>query len=145
MNFFKRNRKINFEKEKLVLCRIGLVTDYKILEYGTSYTSWDYKAKTTWQSFPEIRILVKTRFGFYYEPEDFLGLYRDKHYNKGYENVEVGEKFVEKTNDLPIQYFKDIVLTKRELRTKKISLKRIKELENLLNSKWSLKLSHGTY
>jgi len=134
MNFFKRNRKINFEKEVLVLCRIALVTDYKILEYGDENTWWDYHSETFWSILPETRILIRSRSDYYYEPDTFWA-WTSIRYQKGYKFLKIGEKFVEKTDDIPIQHIENITLTERKLKTKKISLKRIKELENLLNSK----------
>lgn len=135
MDFFKRNRKISFEKEDLVLCKIALVTDYKILEYGDENTWWDYCSETLWITFPKTRILIRTNSDCYYEPDDYFNIFERRKYQMGHRYLKVGERFVKETNNIPIQYLKTIILTKKELKTKKISLKRIKELENLLNSK----------
>ncbi len=48
--------------------------------------------------------------------------------------VRMGDEFVKVLTTLPIQYNSCIELTDKELRTGKITLKRIRELENLLNS-----------
>ena len=135
MNFFKRNRKINFEKEDLVLCKIALITEYKILEYGTSNTSWDYHDKTTWDELPGIRILIRYDSRHYYEPNDYFELFERRNYQKGYDFLKEGDLFVKETDNIPIQHCKKIILTEKELKTKRITLKRIKELEDLLNSK----------
>lgn len=45
----------------------------------------------------------------------------------------VGDEFVE--TDIPMIDCSEIILTKKELKTSKISLKRIREIEDLLNSK----------
>lgn len=134
MNIFKRNKKINFEKEDLVLCRIALITDYKVLAYGTRFTSWDYQTETTWRILPEIRILIRGDSERYYEPNDYFNLYEKREYQKGHEFLREGERFVKQTDNMPIQYIANITLTQKELKTKKISLKRIKEIEDLLNS-----------
>jgi len=135
MNFFKRNRKISFQEEDLVLCRIALVTDYKILEYGTRNTSWDYHDQTTWRVLPEVRILIREGAEYYYEPHEHFELFGKRRYKKGHGFLKEGDRFVVETNNIPIQYCTEITLTEKELKTKKITLKRIKELENLLNSK----------
>ena len=130
MNIFKQNKKINFRKDDLVLCRIGIVVNTQIEKVSNTNTSWDYSQKTTYLPIKEKRILIRY-YGRYYEPEDHRYSYARK---KDSFNT-IGDKIVIETDNIPIQYIEEIPLTEKEKRRGKISFRRIKELENLLNSK----------
>lgn len=134
MNIFKRNKKINFEKEDLVLCKIALVTDCKIVGYGNNI--WDYSVERTFCVLPEIRILIR-EFSKYIEPDDYINfkIFRERTYKTKENYLTIGDRIVKETNNIPIQHLKKIPLTEKERRTGRITLKRIKELEDLLNSK----------
>lgn len=132
-NFFSRYRRINFEKNDLVICRINLITKYEILEYGNSHTSWDYHDKTTWVVLPKIRILIRGGY-YYYEPDEFYDYFGRTLYQGNHNLLRKGDKFVNEVSPKAIQYIRGITLTEKEQRTKKITIKRIKELENFLNS-----------
>lgn len=141
----KKTPKINFEEEKLVVCYFSVITDYK---------EWYEGDRTYWRAseipLSGIRILVKEerRYSYdkYYEPEELLKDYKPaeglEFYGKKfyYDSIKelngVGDLKVNPLhNELPIQYLTQIELTAEELTTKEITLERIKELENLLNSK----------
>lgn len=134
--FRKKTPKINFEEEKLVLCYLELITDYKEWIEG-NIIHW----KALHEKIPKIRILVKEKAAFwdrYYEPEELLkDAYHRKCYYDCISKVEgVGDFLVTPLHKgLPIQYLPRISLTEEESMTKEITLERIKELEDLLNSK----------
>ena len=132
MSIFKRNKKINFEEVNLILCKLCMIT-----EYETLYNPWRVKAKKI--AFPETRILVRLHDNHhFYEPNNYSESWREPDYSL-YNIDEIvryhlGMKLVEKTDGIPIQRIPGITFTEKELKTKKISLKRIKEIEDLLNS-----------
>ena len=78
---FFRDRKIDFSKEELVSCKLAIFVDRSI-----------------WLSFDKTRILIRRTDGLYYEPGC-----SEEVYQKGYGSLKRGEKFVEKTDDIPIQ------------------------------------------
>ena len=118
-----RKRKINFMNEQLVVCKVAILIESEIPDEVSTF------AKAFWLTFPETRILIKKDDGFYYEPNG----YSDRKYQKGCESLKNGSKFVEKECNL-IQEIDSIPWSEKEWRTKKISIKRIREVEKLLNS-----------
>lgn len=127
MNIIKRNKKINFEEVDLVLCKIALVTERTVLPNAD--------IRYEFRIFPEIRILARKFSKFYFEPINYSKDWKEPDYGKLYSGLDVGDRFVESTDNIPIQRIPGIPFTEKELKTKKITLKRIKELEDLLNSK----------
>lgn len=130
----RKTPKINFEEKKLVLCYLEVITDYKRWIEGDR-THW----KTSQRTIPRIRILVKEKEVFwdkYYEPEESLKDYGKCYYDCISKVEGVGDRIVTPLHKgLPIQYLTEINLTAEETMTKEITLERIKELEDLLNSK----------
>lgn len=127
LNFFKR-KQVNFQNKSLVICKMGIVTKKE--------NSWDkWGEYIEWKSIalPKYRILVSGRkYIKFYEP-DRSKIYYPSNYSYK-RRVKIGDLVV-KTATIPIQYVQFIKLTEEEERTKTITIERIKELEDLLNSK----------
>lgn len=129
----KKTSKINFEEEKLVACYFAVITDHDKW-YSGDEVYWESSVR----KLPGIRILVKkgSAYTYYYEPEEALKSDGKYYYDRVKFLDGVGNRIVIPLyNGLPIQYLNEIKLTAEELATKRITLERIKELENLLNSK----------
>ena len=135
MNGLRQYRKIDFRRTKLVICKLAIVVKSEILEYGNRDTWWDYHHKSTWEKLPKLKILCKTKYGeFYLRWEDYFSTKASEVYSKDRFDTEVGDLFVLETNDIPIQFDSRITLTEKEKREGKITLKRIEELEKVINS-----------
>lgn len=128
--FLKKIKKINFQENRLVVCELATVIGKKVLEYGTRYTSWDYHEKVTYVRSKRKRILIWERLDCYGDPLEEI--HQDLIYHES-DMADVGEVFVCKPKNLLIQYDPRITLTEKEKKTKKISLKRLEEIEGLLS------------
>jgi len=126
---FRKFRKVNFKENRLVICTTKKILSRKKLdEYTDEITSTPRK----------YRILIEHKtYSNTYMGQDPMKpklYYRWTKLQKGMFYGDVGETIIYNFGGVPIENDSRIILTEREKKTGKISLKRIEELEKFLNS-----------
>lgn len=126
---FRKFRKIDFKENRLVICTTKVITARKKLdEYTVELRSTPSK----------YRILIEhKKYSHTYMGQDPMKpnrYYRWTKLRKGMFYGDVGETIIYNFGGVPIESDSRIILTEREKKTGKISLKRIEELEEILNS-----------
>lgn len=125
---FRKFRKISFKENRLVICTTKVILGIEKVDKHTS------KITSTPSKY---RILIEHKKNGTYTGEDPMKpntYYRWTKLREGSFYGDVGETIIYNFGGFPIERDSRIVLTEKEKKTGKISLKRIEELEKILNS-----------
>lgn len=125
---FRNFRKISFKENRLVICTTRVIEGKKRIDKHKSIIT---------STLPEYRILIEHKTNGTYTGEDPMKPnthYRWTKLREGMFYGDVGETIIYTFGGIPIERDSRIVLTEKEKKTEKISLKRIEELEKILNS-----------
>ena len=126
---FRKFRKIDFKENRLVICTTKVITARKKLD---EYTEEIRSTPSKYRILIEHRIYSNTYMG--QDPMKPDMYYRWTKLRKGMFYGDVGETIIYNFGGVPIESDARIVLTEKEKKTGRISLKRIQELEKTLNS-----------
>ena len=126
---FRKFRKISFRENRLVICTTRVIFSRKKLD---EYTDEIKSTPSKYRILIEHKINSHTYMG--QDPMKPNMYYRWTKLREGQFYGNIGETIIYNFGGVPIESDSRIILTEREKKTGKISLKRIEELEEILNS-----------